>query len=368
MGSNAVTLSSSASSSSSPWLFTPSWDSFWFHGGLWLPVLVLLLPDAIWSPLYLFLVLTLWLAHRFASAWVFWTTEEFREVRAQQGRPLLLKSLALLGGIGLWLLFPAEGLSTTARLATLLLIDFGLILHHFAAQHFGMLRLYAASEPAPPPRKQDWRLCLWIGVVAIPLAELLQGASLLQDPELPLPLIMVPEAWTTVLKGVGVIGVGGVIVRALLREPEVGTPRQAYLLGLGSLGVSAFLLRPEQFLAVWTLQHWMVSVGLKAALSSNPDTGRGHRWRKVAFLSLLTVPLVPLLEFDGLPGAPRATADWIPWLEALAQQHTWWMLLATFGFASGWAHYLHDRATFRMSDPVTRNSVRRLFQKEQQCR
>ncbi len=365
MGSHAV---ASSSSLSSPWLFTPAWDAFWFHGGLWLPVLVVWLPDSLWSPLYLFLVLTLWLAHRFASAWVFWTTDEFQAVRKAHGPVLLLKTLGLFGGIGAWLLLPGLGVSTLERLAVLLLIDFGLILHHFAAQHFGMLRLYAAAESPPPPRKQDWHFCLWISVVAVPLAELLQGASLLQDPELPLPVFLVPETLTPLLKGLGAAAIGGLVLRALRQEPRGKSPRQAYLLGLGVLGGCGFLLPPEQFLAVWTLQHWMVSVGLKSALSSTPEAGKAHRWRTVLLLVLLTGPLVPFLEFDGLPGAPRATADWVPWLEALVQEHTWWMVLATCGFASGWAHYLHDRATFRLSDPLTRSSVQRLFQKEQQCR
>jgi len=359
------------------WLIAPGCDAFWLLSGLWLPLLVVALPEAAWDPIYLGAVLLLWLSHRFASAWVFWLTPEYQPARTRHGSALGLKTLLLLFLTLAWMLIPPSLLPLLPRLGLLVLIDFTLALHHFAAQHFGVLRLYASHSPTPPPsspkRQADWWFCLGLSVFLVAFAEFLHGVSRLQEQWLNLPIPGVPhsELWLQ----------GGMLLACLWtalhwRHHQHGSlPQQAYLLSIGGLGASAFALPPEQFLAVWTMQHWMVSVGLKSALGnrSASTSGRGHlqqlpALRRGVLWALLTLPLVPLLEFDAVPEAERLTEGWWPWLEQSMTNHYGLMGVVALGFASGWAHYLHDRAAFRMSDPVTRNCLNDLLTpKDQEC-
>jgi hypothetical protein len=148
-------------------------------------------------------------------------------------------------------------------------------------------------------------------------------------------------------------------------------PRVLYILGIaGMVAVALHPRGPFLFLVLWTSQHWIVATGLASQVphrEAAPER-RGARqilhalnrrpWAIVLLLVAASVVLLPAFEVEGgwetgvyygdrIFGATVAelrTSSWVPALLAL-------------GFATGFNHYLLDRAVFRFSDPGVRSAA-----------
>lgn len=140
-------------STSSAWLRGPLWDVVWLHGALWLAPLALWLVYANVSPgadpldlLYFGLTALFWIGHRLSSVWLAYGTEAYRPLLRAQPLRFVALPLAVAAACFAWFLPPDGALPWTRaeRLVALAILDYALVTHHFAAQHFGALSLHRA--------------------------------------------------------------------------------------------------------------------------------------------------------------------------------------------------------------------------------
>jgi hypothetical protein len=135
------------------WIRSPAWGLVWVLNALWLAPLVLLLAqghdDVRASPvdgLFFALTVPLWFGHRVSSAWLAYATPAYRPLLATQRLRFVVASLAIAVGCFAVLLAPESVLPMplTERVVWLAVLDYLLVSHHFAAQHYGLLSLYRA--------------------------------------------------------------------------------------------------------------------------------------------------------------------------------------------------------------------------------
>ena len=143
------------------WIRSPAWDVFWLHSGLWLTLLMLTTSDLpVQEMFYAAGVFLFWISHRFSSFYLAWRTQAYHPLlKNQQGRfvfiPLLLVSVVFA------VLFIPESVlpvPVSVRILGMILLDFAWGMHHFAAQHYGLIRLYHHrwnSKSAPLSNKWD---------------------------------------------------------------------------------------------------------------------------------------------------------------------------------------------------------------------
>jgi hypothetical protein len=121
------------------------------------------------------------------------------------------------------------------------------------------------------------------------------------------------------------------------------------------------------------VQHWSAAMGL-ASLAASGGVGeprsRGLRllapvnrrgWTVLLALAVVSTLLFPVLEV-------QAVSDDYAYADRLFGEAAWWLRSSPFvpallalGFASGFIHYLLDRAAFRFSSPEVRQAARGLL-------
>lgn len=376
--------------SAMPWIKSPAWDLLWVLNALWLAPLVLLLAwghnEVRASPvdgLFFALTVPLWLGHRFSSAWLAYATPAYRPLLTSQRVRFVVAPVVIAVACFAVLLTPESVLPMplTERIVWLAVLDFVLVSHHFAAQHFGLLSLYRARAgrgSEPNTRRLDRWFALIVGGGVVVLAEALAGSIAFQerwiDP------VLGSGASAVVARTVRDGGIGLVVILTALmvyaefRSYRPSPPRVAYVLGLSAMVLLAFLARdPFLFIVLWSVQHWTAAMGLTSLAASGgaraPATGwqrvmepiNQRGWAVLLVLAILSVLLLPVLEVeaasDSYTYADRifgATALWLrasPFVPALL----------ALGFATGFIHYVLDRAAFRFSSPEVRRAARGLL-------
>ncbi|HTO46380.1 MAG TPA: hypothetical protein VML91_01970 [Burkholderiales bacterium] len=373
------------------WIKSPGWDLVWVLNALWLAPLVLLLAwghdDVRASPvdgLFFALTVPLWFGHRVSSAWLAYATPAYRPLLATQRLRFIVAPLAIAAACFGLLLAPESVLPMplTERVVWLAVLDYLLVSHHFAAQHFGLLSLYRAragrASDAIARRLDRW-FALVVGGGAVVLAEALAGSIAFQD------------RWIDPLLGAGGSGVfartlrdGGtvfvVILTALmllveLRSQRPSLPRVAYVLGVSAMVLFAFLARdPFLFVVLWSVQHWSAAMGLASLAASGGAQAPGAHWQRLLapinrrgwavllVLAVVSTLLLPVMEVEAVADeyayADRIFGDAARWLRF----SPFVPALAALGFATGFIHYLLDRAAFRFSSPEVRQAARGLLQ------
>lgn len=373
------------------WVRSPAWDLFWLHAPAWMFPLALLLShgwpspdDSPLSTLYLVLAGLFWIGHRFSSTWMAWMSSAYRPLlRSQPHRFITVPVLVMVATVMI-VADPLGALpgSATSRALVLGGVDYLLVSHHFAAQHFGLLSLYrgrAGRSGDAADRRWDRAFALGIGGLAVILAELLQGATTVPDRWLAAlgltdPLLRWAEPLT--LLGQGTVVVATVLL--LLRERRTGPwgPRALYIVELGGMALAAFTLDLSLFIMLWTAQHWLAAMGLASVVvSGEPEPPQDARWhgifhhvnsqpqRWVLVVALLSLVTMPLYEVES-SGGP----DDQPALAALGEAASSWLLsepvlpwLLALGFATAFLHYLLDRAVWRLSHPEVRRAAKPLL-------
>jgi len=368
------------------WIRSPLWDGFWLHSGLWLTLLMILLDSLILQEMFYAVgVFLFWISHRFSSFYIAWGTRAYKSLRKnQQKRFVILPIFIVLFVFGV--LFTPETVfpvTVFERILGLLLLDFAWGVHHFAAQHYGILRLYHQRfnpESAASAKKQDRIFCWGVGGVMVVIAELLHGTSFLQEKHfiqfLPkigeidgIPLLM---RFGTLL----VIGVTFFMIRKAWSQ-DSGLPRLIYLSGVGILVMSAFQLEPFQFLMLWTLQHWMVALGLathmvgndthqnfeKTSTKSEPNSSKHYNktYLVLFFLCVFSAIMTPLFEIEAISFGSRYSEYLFPTLIEWLQNSEWYIFLVGIGLAGGFLHYWMDRSVYRFSDKQTHKSAQQLL-------
>ena len=136
---------------------------------------------------------------------------------------------------------------------------------------------------------------------------------------------------------------------------------KAYLLSLLLLTNAAWWISPLAFLVLISVQHWLVALGI-AGNARSIDSPKNHSgWRVVGVWVLLTIVAVPFLEIDSADFANGLGADWIPGWQTMLVESNWLTFCLGLAFASGFVHYLMDRAVYRFSDPMLRQQVLGLY-------
>ena len=271
----------------------------------------------------------------------------------------------------------------SVRILGMILLDFAWGIHHFAAQHYGLLRLYHHrwnSKSAPLSNKRDRWYCWGVGGGLVLIAELLHGTSFLQEKNF-LPLLTgdwVFEGIPLLLR-LGTLLVAGITIfmirNAFLHDS--GLPRILYILGIGVMVMGAYQLEPFQFFMLWTLQHWMVALGLTVhmagndtTLKTNPEIGfTGDSsvdnfwkpWKVLFLLCTFSVLMTPFMEIEAVSAGGRYSEQFFPSFMEWLQNSSWERFLVGIGLASGFMHYFMDRAVYRFSDPETRKSAQQLL-------
>jgi hypothetical protein len=372
------------------WIRGPAWDFAWILNALWLSPLVLFLAwghdDARASPvdaLFFALAVPLWFGHRIASAWLVYATPAYRPVLAAQRLRLVLAPLSIALACFAALLAPERLLPVPLpeRVVWLGVLNYLLVSHHFAAQHFGVLSLYrarAGRSSDPIARRLDRWFALAVGGGLVVVAEALAGSIAFQDRWVdPWLGAAGADALAGTLRHGGILLVGiltALLVGAELFAPRPSLPRLAYVLGVAAMVLLALAARdPFLFIAVWSVQHWSAATGLAslAASGGTETVGRGRglltavnsrRWAVVVVLAGVSALLLPILEVEAVTDeyayADRIYGDTARWLRASPLVPA----LLALGLATGFVHYLLDRAAFRFSSPAVRRAARALLE------
>ena len=373
------------------WIKSPTWDLVWIQNALWMAPLVLLLArghdDVRASPvdvLFFALAVPLWFGHRVSSAWLAYATPGYRPLLAAQPLRFVVAPVAIAVACVAVLLASESVLPMpiTERVVWLAVLDYLLVSYHFAAQHFGLLSLYrarAGRASDPIARRLDRCFALVVGGGFVVVAEALAGSIAFQD------------RWVAPLVGAHgsdvvarTVREGGIVLVAILtvlllsaelRSRRPSLPRVAYVMGVSGMVLFAFLARdPFMFIVVWSVQHWTAAMGLTSLAASRGVQSPGDHWHRLlapvnrrgwAVLLVLAVAstlLLPVLEVEAVTDeyayADRIYGEAARWLRS----SPFVPALLALGFASGFIHYLLDRAVFRFSSPDVRQAARGLLQ------
>jgi hypothetical protein len=373
------------------WIKSPAWDFVWVLNPLWLAPLVLLLAyghdDVRTSPvdgLFFALAVPLWFGHRVSSAWLAYATPAYRPLLTTQRLRFVVAPLAITVACFGLLLAPESVLPMplTERVLCFAIVDYLLVSHHFAAQHFGLLSLYrarAARTSDAFARRLDRWFALLVGGGFVVLAEALAGSIAYQERWID-PLLRAAggsEALGRALRHGGIVLVGmltAVMLMVEMRSQRPSLPRVAYVLGVSAMVLCAFLARdPFLFIVLWSVQHWSAAMGLTSLAASGGVQAAGTRWQRLLapinqrgwavllVLAVLSTLLLPVMEVEAVTDdyayADRIFGDAARWLRS----SPFVPALLALGFATGFIHYLLDRAAFRFSSPEVRQAARGLL-------
>jgi len=373
------------------WIKSPAWDLVWVLNALWLAPLVLLLArghDAVRaSPvdwLFFALAVPLWFGHRVSSAWLAYATPAYRPLLATQRLRFVVAPLAIVVACFALLLAPESVLpmALTERVVWLTVLDYLLVSYHFAAQHFGLLSLYRARAGRASEaitRRLDRCFALVVGGGFVVVADALAGSIVFQDRWVdPLLGAVGSGLFASTLHAGGIVLVVILTVLMLsveLRSQRPSLPRVAYVLGVSAMVLFAFLARdPFMFIVLWSVQHWSAAMGLASLAASGGTQAPGAHWQRLLapinqrgwavllVLAIVSTLLLPVLEVE-------AVTDEYVYADRIFGDAAWWLrsspnvaALLALGFATGFIHYLLDRAAFRFSSPDVRQAARGLLQ------
>jgi hypothetical protein len=372
------------------WIKSPAWDLVWVLNALWLTPLVFLLArghdNVRASPvdgLFFALAVPLWFGHRVASAWLAYATPAYRPLLATQRLRFVVAPVAIAVACFAVLFAPESVLPMPLpeRVVWLAVLNYLLVSHHFAAQHFGLLSLYrvrAGRASDAVARRVDRWFALVVGGGFVVVAEALAGSIAFQDRWID-PLLGAggSDVFARTLRDGGIVIV--VILTALLlgvelRSQRPSLPRVAYVLGVSAMVLLAFLAHdPFLFIVLWSVQHWSAAMGLASLAASGGAQAPGAHWQRLLapinrrgwavllVLAIASTLLLPVLEVEAVTDeyayADRIFGEAARWLRA----SPFVPALLALGFASGFIHYLLDRAVFRFSSPDVRQAARGLL-------
>jgi hypothetical protein len=125
---------------------------------------------------------------------------------------------------------------------------------------------------------------------------------------------------------------------------------------------------------LWSVQHWSAAMGLASLATSGAPQASGVHWQRLLapingrgwavllVLAVVSTLLLPVLEVQAVSDeyayADRIFGDPARWLRS----SPFVPALLALGFASGFIHYLLDRAAYRFSSPDVRQAARGLLQ------
>jgi hypothetical protein len=332
--------------------------------------------------LFFVLAVPLWFGHRVSSAWLAYTTPAYRPLLTSQRLRFVACPVAIALACFAVLLAPESVLPIPLeqRVVCLAVVDYLWVSHHFAAQHFGLLSLYrgrAGHASDRSARRLDRWFALLVGGGFVVLANALAGSIAFQERWVD-PLLggALSDA---VVQAVGngsmflVLGLTALMLGVELRSPHPSLQRVAYVASVSTIVLLGFL-HPFLFLVLWSVQHWSAAMGLASLAAAGGPQETGAHWQRLLtpvnrrgwsvllVLAVLSALLLPLLEVEAV-GDEYAVADRLFGEAALWLRSSPFLpALLALGFATGFIHYLLDRAAFRFSSPEVRQAARGLLE------
>ena len=388
----ALPLSGRVETRPRPWIRGPAFDVIWLLSALWLIPLVLVVSAGPGDPadsgldtLYFALTVVLWLGHRMGSTWLAYSTTAYRPLlRAEPARFIVVPVAIAVVCFGA-ILPPDTALPWTRaqRVTAFVIADYLLVTHHFASQHFGVLRLYglhAGRRGSDALRRLDRAYALIVGGALVVMAEAVSGTifriDLWVDPWLdPAWVAATAETLRAAGTAVAVTGATGMLA-AEARCGRPSLPRALYIAGLAGMAAVAFYARtPFVFLALWSAQHWLVAVGLTVLVArGEPAPVRSSRlgdalhainrrpWAVLLGLAAVSVVLLPFLEVEGVDDGTPLYAHRLVGQFAVALRTSQWVpFLVACGLTTAFVHYWLDRAVYRLSDRRVRAAAHGLL-------
>ena len=347
----------------SGFLRNPTWDFTWLLCGLWLLPLVILLD---WGEgletFFLLCTLLFWLTHRFSSLLLAFTSPRYSFLRKAQPLRFLGVPVLVILSVFIWLYSPWPTWTLVERILVLAVIDYAWALYHFAIQHYGVLRLYQLRNPRQQglssAEQRNW--CLLLGGVLPWLGEFVQGTTWLQQEGL-LSLTWLSFHSASIWTLRGAVCLVSLMAWCKLTTQNCSLAYQAYLLSVLLLANGAWWISPLAFLVLISVQHWLVALGIAGHARSIDSPKDYSGWRIVGVWVLMTILAVPFLEMDSTDFSNGFGAEWIPGWQALLGEPSVLTFCLGLAFASGFVHYLMDRAVYRFADPMVRRQVLRLY-------
>ncbi len=357
--------------------------------GLWLVPIVLWLARGDADPeatpvdvLYCATSALFWIGHRVCSTYVAYCTEAYRPLlRAEPVRFVLVPVLVTAVCFAAFLP-PDDALPWTRaeRIVAFAIVDYVFVTHHFAAQHFGALSLYRmrAGRRSSVLRRMDRAFALGVGGVLVFVADVLAGAVAYQDRWIDRwtvvdALVPMEDAIRTAATAALLVATAAMLA-VELRAARRSSARVLYVVSIAAMVAVALRTSvPFLFVVVWTSQHWILATGLASRTpSGEPAPMRGavrrvlhavnaRPWAVMLVLVAASVVLLPLFEVEANREGGTYYAERLFGAVAVAiRTSSWAPALVALGFATGFVHYLLDRAVYRLSDPRVRAAARGL--------
>ena len=357
---------------SSPWVRSLWWDCFWMMSGLWalVPILALARVPGSVELLVTVTLVTLWLAHRAGTAYLAFTRPEYRELIRTQYVRFLVIPIATFAVFAFFFFDPLEVVPLTplAKGKVALTGYFFVNSIHFAYQHYGVASIYrmrGQQRASDLARRLEKLYCVLVAGVVVTVGLVLRGSLVLDS-------TLLPDYWTTSHAAVALryarvwgpaasIALTGWIVQRELELPRPSLPKTFYLLSVGLQGVLVFWIDPLVFFILWSIQHWLVAIGLTTRMASGSAPREsaapwyrlwgfvnGSFWGSFLMLVLISVVMAPLF---GAASNPEKFAS----LGAFLSGHRSLLdAVLTLSVGSAFVHLDLDRAVFRFSNEAVR--------------
>ena len=372
------------------WVRNPLWDGFFMLSGLWLAPIVWVLTreqgrsltddfriDGSVGMVYLVLTAGFWIGHRISSAYLAYCTSAYRPLLTTQRTRFVWVPIAITVAVFAFLV--PEGFwpwSRAQRVMWLVILDYGLVTYHFAAQHYGVLSLYRLRAGQPRNRflkRMDRLFALGVGGLLVFVAEAVEGSVFFQevwldpfvDPEWLWAVHETVQMWGTVVVIAATLGM--LVMEA--RSGAVSLPRSLYMLSISFVVLTAFWVHPLVFVVLWTVQHWTAAMGLATVVArKDPDPGPSAWYRfwhwfnlrpvyLLLFLMAVSTVLLPAMEVEAAGDGERYADQYVPWLMEVLTRPGVVPFLVALGFVTALLHYQLDRAVFRFSHPEVRKAA-----------
>lgn len=356
-----------------PWLRSPLWDSVWMLSGLWLfaPIAILSMLGHGLDVLLAVSLVTLWLAHRVGTTYLYVTNRQYAELIKTQYVRFVLLPVLIFVLFSLFFFDPlgVVPLSTIDKAKWGLTIYFFVNAYHFSFQHYGTLSLYRARSKQTmdhSAKALEKAYCILVAGVIVTVGLLLKGSSVLSS-------TFLDALWKTsaanhvlsILAWPAATFVALATLALLYKEwslPQRSGPKMLYLLSMGLQGMAVFYMDPVPFFILWAVQHWMVSIGFTTQMApplnktgSNASGWYGfwdainrHQWGAFLVLVLISMLMAPLFVSASSPEKFQMIGGYLQSHSALTN------ILLTLSIGSAFVHLNVDRAVFRFSNAEVR--------------
>jgi hypothetical protein len=356
------------------WICSPSWDGFWILSGLPIGAALLSMPYLpVGAKLAFFILVALMeTAHAYAPIVLTWAHPALRRLMFSHKlfrlwMPLVAFTIAIAAGVatslGLTSYKPSVRIFTQMRNGLdwrnpiEMLVWFYMLwnAYHFAMQNFGVLSLYR-SKGGGGLRRLDRFYCLVVTLSAMAMSFPIYKVDLparAGGPRMHLPGLFYMNDLRLPFIAMSLLLTGAMIANELRNRACLG--RITFILADG-LGLALVWWEPLLGVAIYSINHWTVAIGLASRVSSKT------RWW-VFTLLLLVIGMTGFLWLSPTPAGNLLGAGLV--FRLINPSPDFVMLVMPIvvcvRLGQSFMHFIHDRWLWKMSDPEIRATVGPIF-------